>query len=236
MIMKRRRILLKISGEVLAGKEGFGADGKALMDLAQEIQTLIKKNVQVAIVVGGGNFWRFRDNKALNIPRSTSDAVGMLATIMNARLLTEALRSLKIKARTLSAHGDFYFAEPYVPEFGRHCLDQGEVVICAGGTGNPYFTTDSAAALRALELDCDELLKGTQVEGVYDSDPRTNKKAKFLPKLSYQTVLDKELGVMDLTAIVLCKDNKLPVRVFNGHVKGNLLKAAQGKAIGSLIS
>lgn len=228
--------MLKISGEVLAGELGVGADGKALLALATEIQTLVKKNIQVAIVVGGGNFWRYRDNKGLEIPRSTSDAVGMLATIMNARLLTEALRSIKVKARTLSAHGDFYFAEPYVPEFGRHCLDQGEVVICAGGTGNPYFTTDTAAALRALELNCDELLKGTQVEGVFDSDPRKNKKAKFLAKLTYQTVLDRELGVMDLTAIVLCKDNQLPVRVFNGHVKGNLLKAAQGKPVGSLIS
>ncbi len=233
---KIKRVLLKISGEVLAGPEGTGADGKALLAVATEIQSLVKKNIQVAIVVGGGNFWRYRDNKALEIPRSTSDAVGMLATIMNARLLTEALRSIKVKARTLAAHGEFYFAEPYVPEFGRRCLDQGEVVICAGGTGNPYFTTDTAAALRALELNCDELLKGTQVEGVYDSDPRKNKKAKFLAKLSYQKVLDLELGVMDLTAIVLCKDNALPIRVFNGHVKGNLLKAAQGKSLGSLIS
>lgn len=234
--MKRRRILLKISGEVLAGPDGSGADGKALMEVATEIQSLVKKNIQVAIVVGGGNFWRYRDNKSLDIPRSTSDAVGMLATMMNGRLLVEALRSLKVEARVLSAHGDFYFAEPYVPEFGRRCLDRGEVVVCAGGTGNPYFTTDSAAALRALELDCDELLKGTQVDGVYDCDPKKNKKAKFLAKLSYQKVLDLGLEVMDLTAIVLCKDNGLPIRVFNGHVKGNLLKVVQGKSIGSLIS
>lgn len=234
--MKRKRILLKLSGEVLGGPDGSGADGAALLAAATEIQGLIKKNVQVAIVVGGGNFWRYRDNKALDIPRSTSDAVGMLATIMNARLLTEALRQKGLKAFTLAAHGESYFALPYSPELGKKMLDEGAVVVCAGGTGNPYFTTDTAAALRALELECDELLKGTQVEGVYDSDPVQNKKAKFFPRLSYQTVLDLELAVMDLTAIVLCKDNGLPIRVFNSHVKGNLLKAAQGKTIGSLIS
>ena len=234
--MKKRRILLKLSGEVLGGSDGVGADGKALMAAAGEIAQLIKKNVQVAVVVGGGNFWRYRDNKSLVISRTTSDAVGMMATIMNARLLAEALEALKVKARVLSAHGNFYFAEPYVPDFGRRCLEKGEVVLCAGGTGNPYFTTDTAAALRALELDCDELLKGTKVEGVYDSDPMKNKKAKFFSKLKYQEVLDRELGVMDLTAIVLCKDNGLPVRVFNGNGKGNLLKAALGKSIGTLIS
>lgn len=234
--MKKRRILLKLSGEVLGGETGVGADGKALMAVASEVAQLSKKNIQVAIVVGGGNFWRYRDNKALSISRTTSDTVGMMATIMNARLLAEALQQLKVKARVLSAHGDFYFAEPYVPAFGRECLDRGEVVLCAGGTGNPYFTTDTAAALRALELDCDELLKGTNVEGVYSADPRKDKKARFFAKLSLQEVLDLELGVMDLTSIVLCKDNGLSVRVFNGHVKGNLLKAAQGKTVGTLIS
>ena len=234
--MKKRRILLKLSGEILGGKDGQGADPAALIKVAEEIKTLNKKSIQVAIVVGGGNFWRYRDNKALEIPRSTSDAVGMLATIMNARLLTEALRAVGLKAVTLSAHGESYFALPYSPEAGKKILNEGAVLLCAGGTGNPYFTTDTAAALRALELDCDELLKETKVNGVYDSDPMKNKKAKFLPKLKHQDLIDRELGVMDLTAAQLCKENKLPIRVFNGHVKGNLLKAALGKSVGTLIS
>ncbi|QQR55264.1 UMP kinase [Candidatus Peregrinibacteria bacterium] len=234
--MKKRRILLKLSGEVLGGPDGIGADGAALMAAALGIQSVVKKNIQVAVVVGGGNFWRYRDNKSLAIARTTSDAVGMMATFMNARLLAEALKTLKVKTRVLAAHGNFYFAEPYVPEFGRNCLDRGEVVLCAGGTGNPYFTTDTAAALRALELECDELLKDTKVEGVYDSDPMKNKKAKLFSKLTHQEVLDRELGVMDLTAVLLCKDNGLPVRVFNGRSKGNLLKAALGKSVGTLIS
>ncbi len=220
---------------MLAGSDGVGADGAALVALAEEIKGLVKKKLEVAIVVGGGNFWRYRDNRKLKMPRSASDAVGMLATIMNGRLLQEALTSVGVAAHLLSAHGEFYFAAPYVPYHGIALLKHGDVVICAGGTGNPYFTTDTAAALRALELECDVLLKDTKVEGVYDCDPTKHKNAKFFPKISYDEVLKRELGIMDLTAIVLCKENGLPVHVFQGK-RGNLLKAAMGQKIGTIIS
>lgn len=220
---------------MISGPDGVGADGAALAALAEEIKTIVKKKVELAIVVGGGNFWRYRDNKKLVIPRSASDSIGMLATMMNARLLQEALTSVGVKARALAAHGDAYFVEQYSPNRGKELLAEKYVVICSGGTGNPYFTTDSAAAVRALELECDVLLKDTKVEGIYDCDPLKHKNAKFFPKISYAEVLKRELGIMDLTAIVLCKENKLPVHVFQGK-RGNLLKAVSGKKIGSLIS
>ncbi|MFA6024475.1 MAG: UMP kinase [Candidatus Gracilibacteria bacterium] len=231
---KARRILLKVSGEMMA-EQGQGADAAAVLKLAQDIKALWKKKIQVAIVMGGGNFWRYRDNKKLSISRSASDAIGMLATMMNARLLQEALESIGVPAKSLSAHGNFYFTEPYVPSRGKALLDKGTVVICGGGTGNAYFTTDTAAALRALELECSVLLKETKVSGVYDKDPMKYKNAKLLPKISYEEVLKRELQVMDLSAILLCSENKLPIVVFQGKA-GNLLKAATGKKIGSIIS
>lgn len=233
--MKFKRVLLKVSGEMLADKSGQGADAAAVLALAEDIKALWKKKVQVAIVVGGGNFWRFRDNKALSIPRTASDAIGMLATLMNGRLLQEALKTLKVPAHLLSAHGEFYFAEPYVPSRGTALLDRGDIVICAGGTGNPYFTTDTAAALRALELKCDVFLKETKVDGIYNKDPMKHKNAKRFEAISYDKVLDMRLELMDLTAITLCKENKLPVFVFQGK-HGNVLKAVSGKKIGSIIS
>ena len=197
--------MLKISGEVLGGPDGTGADAKALLALCEEIKKIRKKRIEVAIVVGGGNFWRYRDNKKLKISRSASDTIGMMATIMNARLLAEALMSLGVKARAMAPHSHVYFAEPYEPSRGKEILKRGEVVICGGGTGNPYFTTDSAAALRALELDCDVLLKATKVDGIYDKDPVKHKGAKFFAKISYDEVLRRGLGGMDLTAIVLSR-------------------------------
>lgn len=236
--MAYKRVLIKLSGEVLGGKDGLGADGEALLHFAKEIQSVVEKGVQVAIVVGGGNFWRYRDNADLNIPRASSDAIGMMATIMNARLLAEALMSLGVHANALAAHStDSYFAEPYVPLRGIQLLKRGDhVVVCGGGTGNPYFTTDSTAALRALELGCDVLLKATKVDGVYDKDPMEHEDAQFFEKLTYDEVLSRGLKVMDLTAITLCKENDLPVRVFNVMEPGNILKAALGESIGSLIS
>lgn len=220
---------------MLAGPDGVGADGTALLNLSEDIKALVQKKIEVAIVVGGGNFWRYRDNKHLTLARSVSDAVGMMATIMNARLLAEALNQKGVKAFALGAHTDGYYAYNYSPELGKKILNDRCVVICAGGTGNPYFTTDTAAALRALELECDVLLKDTKVEGIYDRDPMKHKNAKFFPKISYAEVLKRELGIMDLTAVLLCKENGLPVHVFQGK-RGNLLKAATGKKIGSLIS
>ncbi len=233
--MKFKRVLLKVSGEMLAGAEGQGAEAAAVMALAEDIKALWKKKIQVAIVVGGGNFWRFRDNKKLAISRTASDAIGMMATMMNGRLLQEALKTLKVPAHLLSAHGEFYFAEPYVPARGTQLLSRGDVVICSGGTGNPYFTTDTAAALRALELECDVFLKETKVDGIYDKDPMKHKNAKRFDHISYEEVLSRGLELMDLTAVTLCKENKLPVFVFQGK-HGNVLKAVAGKKIGSIIS
>lgn len=219
----------------MAGPDGFGADGNALKTLAEEIRGLVRKKFEVAVVVGGGNFWRYRDHSGLKLARSASDSVGMMATVMNARLLTEVLNQMGVKAFALSAHCDGYFAYNYSPELGKKILADKAVVICAGGTGNPYFTTDTAAALRALELECDVLMKDTKVEGVYDRDPLKFKNAKFFPKISYDEVLKLELKIMDLTAIMLCKENELPVHVFQGK-RGNLLKVASGKKIGTLIT
>ncbi len=237
--MAYKRIMLKLSGEVLASEDGWGVNAQALQQVVEQLKELVKKGVQVAVVVGGGNFWRYRDNTALSsaklLSRSVSDTVGMMATVMNARVLAEALNQKGVKAFALAAHGEGYFALNYSPELGKKLLAEKTVVICAGGTGNPYFTTDTAAALRALELECQVLLKGTKVEGVYDSDPNKNKKAKMFPTISYDEVLRRELQVMDLTSIVLCKENKLPVRVFNGRQKGNLLKVVSGKKLGTLI-
>ena len=234
--MAPKRILLKISGEVLGGEEGVGADGAALELLAKQIKALRKDGIEVAIVLGGGNFWRYRDNSDLSIPRTASDALGMMAATMNARLFTEVLKAIDVDARCMAAHGNFYFAEPYSPDFARNCMDQGAVVVCGGGTGNPYFTTDTTGALRALELNCEVMMKATKVDGIYDCDPVANPHAKFFDKISYDEVLERELSVMDLSAVVLCKENQLPVRVFNINAENAILRAASGESIGSLIT
>lgn len=234
--MKYKKILLKLSGEVLGGEAGVGADPEAVHEICKEIKAVVGKGVQVAIVVGGGNFWRYRDHKSLTLSRGTSDALGMLATMMNAKLLEEALNNFGVKAKALSAHGHSYFVDDYSPTIGNEFFDRKFVLILGGGTGNPYFTTDTAAALRALELKCDVLVKATKVDGIYDSDPIKNKKAKFFEKISYAEVMKRELSIMDLDAILLCKSNKMPVHVFNAQKKDNLLKVVSGKKIGSLIS
>ena len=234
--MEYKRILLKLSGEVLGGAAGTGIDAASVARLCGELKALQDAGMQVAVVLGGGNFWRYRDNAELKIARTTSDAMGMMATIMNARFLAEALRGIGCKANALAAHGEGYFAEPYTPGRARALLEQGHMVICGGGTGNPYFTTDTTAALRALELECEVLLKGTKVDGIYDADPVKNPQAKRFDQITYQEVLDRGLGIMDLTAITLCKENALPVRVFNLHIPGLLAQAAQGVALGSLIT
>lgn len=233
--MKYKRVMLKISGEVLSGDNPHGADGGAILKLCAEIKDVHRSGVQIAIVIGGGNFWRYRDNKALKISRVESDTIGMMATIMNARLLKNGLEAFKVKAKVLAPHVDFCFAEPYVASRGIQLLERKEIVICGGGTGNPFFTTDSAAALRALELGCDVVMKATKVDGVYDSDPVKNKNAKFFEKITYDEVLKRKLEIMDLNAVVLARENHLPVHVFNMKKAGNLLKAVKGKTIGTLI-
>jgi uridylate kinase len=232
--MAYKRIMLKLSGEVLGGSEG-GVDGQALSGLCDALLELTAQGLQLALVVGGGNIWRYRDNADLHIPRTASDTIGMMATVMNARVLAEALMMTGAQAHALAPFPQGYYVEPYSPNYAKELLSEGSIVICGGGTGNPYFTTDSTAALRALELDCEVLLKATKVDGVYDKDPAQHSDAQFFADLTYDEVLKRELGVMDLTAITLCKENKLPVRVFNVTKAGTMCSAALGEAIGTLI-
>jgi len=233
--MAYKRIMLKISGEALAGTREFGLDHGTLLDLAKQIHEVVKKNIQVVVVVGGGNIWRYRDTKESGIERNASDAMGMLATIMNGVALQSALESLGAYTRVCSAIDVPQLAEPYLTRRAVRHLEKGRIVICAGGTGNPYFTTDSAAALRALELSCDVLLKATNVDGVYDKDPNKEKSATKYEKLTYDEAIEKNLNVMDQSAFSLCREQKLPIRVFNLSTKGNLLKAASGENIGTLV-
>lgn len=231
-----KRIMLKLSGEALSkpGK-GQGINQEILLDVAKRITEVAKKGIQVVVVVGGGNIWRYRDTKTSGIERTVSDAMGMLATIMNSVALQAALELHGMETRVLSAIDVPQLAEVFIRRRAIRHLEKGRIVICAGGTGNPYFTTDSAAALRALELNCDALLKATNVDGIYDRDPNQDKKAKLYKKLSYQEALEKHLNVMDQSAFSLCAEQKLPIRVFNFGSKGDLLKAAMGGEVGTIV-
>src|SRR3989344_1142155 len=233
--MAYKRIMLKISGEALAGTREFGLDHGTLLDLAKQIHEVVKKNIQVVVVVGGGNIWRYRDTKESGIERNASDAMGMLATIMNGVALQSALESLGAYTRVCSAIDVPQLAEPYLTRRAVRHLEKERIVICAGGTGNPYFTTDSAAALRALELSCDVLLKGTNVDGIYDKDPNEHADAKKYSELTYQRAIENHLNIMDQAAFSLCQDQGLPIVVFNFLQKGSLLKAAKGEKIGTVV-
>mgnify|MGYP001584171775 CR=1 FL=1 len=229
-LMKRpRRLLLKLSGEALLGKQSAGIDFSILGKLADQVLYLRKKGYEVALVLGAGNIWRFRDHEDSGISRVSSDFMGMLATIMNSVALMSAIEKQGGTARVCSALDIPAVAEPYIKRRAARHLEKGRVVICAGGTGNPYFTTDTAAALRALELDCDLLVKATHADGVYDDDPRTNKKAKRYDRVSYDEVLEKDLKVMDGAAIALCRDGNLPIQVYLFGTKEDLLRAVKGK-------
>jgi uridylate kinase len=229
--------MLKLSGEAFSkpGK-GQGINQEILLDVAKRITEVAKKGIQVVVVVGGGNIWRYRDTKGSGIERTVSDAMGMLATIMNSVALQAALETQSMETRVLSAIDVPQLAEVYIRRRAIRHLEKGRIVICAGGTGNPYFTTDSAAALRALELNCDVLLKATNVDGIYDRDPNVDKKAKLYKTLTYQEALEKHLNVMDQSAFSLCAEQKLPIRVFNFGSRGDLLKAAMGGVVGTLVS
>lgn len=231
-----KRIMLKLSGEAFSkpGK-GQGINQKVLLGVAKRIVEVAKKGIEVVVVVGGGNVWRYRDTKESGIERTVSDAMGMLATIMNSVALQAALESQGMETRVLSAIDVPQLAEVYIRRRAIRHLEKGRMVICAGGTGNPYFTTDSAAALRALELNCDVLLKATNVDGVYDRDPHLDKKAKLYKTLSYQEALEKHLNVMDQAAFSLCAEQKLPIRVFNFDAPGALLQAAMGGEVGTIV-
>lgn len=233
---KYKRIMIKISGEVLGDASGHGIDTKALNKIAKELVDLNKHKIQIVVVNGGGNIWRYRDTKNSGIERTTSDYMGMMATIMNGVALQSAIEKNGAHSRVATALDLPQIAEPYIRRRVIRHLEKNRIVICAGGTGNPYFTTDTAAALRAVELDCDVILKATKVDGVYTADPLKDKKAKKYKKLSYSEAIEKNLQVMDQTAFSLCRESKMKIVVFNMHKKDAILHAAQGKDIGTLVS
>lgn len=234
-----RRILLKLSGEALAGSTGdkkFGIDAKILDGVCKEIATVVESGTQVAVVIGGGNFFRGISASESGIERATADYIGMLATVMNALAVQQGLKQIGVHARVQSAIPISPVSEPYVRLRALKHLNLGRVVIFAAGTGNPYFTTDTAASLRAAEINADILVKATKVDGVYDSDPLKNPDAIRFDKVTYDEVLQKRLGVMDATAIALCRDNNMAMRVLSINDEGALAKMAQGEDIGTLIT
>jgi uridylate kinase len=232
---KFERVLLKLSGEALMGNKGFGIEHSVLDNVAHQIKSVIQ-DVQIAIVVGGGNFWRGTGEEAKNMDRATADYAGMLATIMNALVLQDSLESHGIVCRTQSAITISAIAEPYIRRRAIRHLEKGRVVIFAGGTGNPYMTTDTAAALRAIEIGADVLLVAkNKVDGVYDADPLKNPKAKKFTRLTHQKAMELQLRVMDITAFSLCRENDLPIIVFDVQQEQNIVRAIKGQQIGTLI-
>ncbi|HRE39959.1 MAG TPA: UMP kinase [Ignavibacteria bacterium] len=231
-----KRILLKLSGESLMGSQNFGIDSEVLNHIAVEIKKIIHLNIQIGIVIGGGNIYRGLSASKQGVDRATGDSMGMLATVINSLALQNSIEKIGIPTRVQTAIQMDEIAEPFILRRADRHLEKGRVVIFAGGTGNPYFTTDTAAALRASEIKADLVLKGTRVDGVYDSDPEKNPSAVMYKKLSYEEVLDKNLKVMDLTAITLCMENNLPIKVFNMNISDNLKKVVVGEDIGTLIS
>ena len=230
------RILLKLSGEALLGDEDYGIDPKIIHRIAVEIREVIQLGIRVAIVIGGGNIFRGAGLAQGGIDRVTGDHMGMLATVMNSLALQDALESIGVDARVMSAVSVHDVCEDFIRRRAVRHLEKGRVVICAGGTGNPFFTTDTAAALRAIEVGADIVLKATKVDGVYSADPVTNPDAKLFDNLKYDEVIENKLGVMDTNAIVLCRDQGMPIRVFNVFEEGNLLRIVRGEAIGTLVS
>ncbi|HSL91458.1 MAG TPA: UMP kinase [Candidatus Limnocylindrales bacterium] len=231
-----RRILLKLSGEALMGKQEYGIDPGVLSDLSAEIRQVAGLGVQVALVLGGGNIFRgIRTSREYGIDRASADHMGMLATVINSLALQERLERDGVVTRVLSAIEMRAIAEPYIRRRALRHLEKGRVVLFAAGTGNPYFTTDTAAALRAMEINADVILKATKVDGVYDRDPMVHKKAKKFAELTYIDVLQKNLKVMDATAISLCMDNGLPIVVFNLTGRGNIVRVVRGEKIGTVV-
>ena len=229
------RVLLKLSGEALAGDVGYGIDPKVVDDLADQIAEIVRAGVQMAVVVGGGNIFRGLAGSAEGMDRAQADYIGMLATVMNALALQDAFERHGIFSRVQSAINMQEVSEPYIRRRAIRHMEKGRVVILAAGTGNPYFTTDTTAALRACELDVDVLMKATKVDGVYDSDPKKNPDAKRYDRVSYMEVLSKGLNVMDSTATSLCMDNDVPMIVFDLTVKGNISRALKGEDVGTTV-
>ena len=230
-----KRVLLKLSGESLAGGAAFGIDAERVKELASEIAEVSRAGVQVGIVVGGGNIFRGVSARALNMDRVAADHMGMLATVINALALQDALEQIGAHTRVMSAIEMHEVAEPYIRRRAMRHLEKGRIVIFGGGTSNPYFSTDTAATLRALEIHAEVIAKATRVDGVYDKDPLKFPGATMFRQIEYTQVLSERLGVMDATSIAMCRDNKLPIIVFNLNQKGNILRMAMGEAIGTVI-
>jgi len=234
---KYERVLLKVSGQSFCKPGGFGIDGQQIASIGERIRNICRIGPQVAVVVGGGNFLRGENfSEVSKIPRNTADYMGMLATIINACALQEMLEKLGQPTRVLSAIAVSAICEPFIRRRALHHFDKGRVVILAGGTGNPFFTTDTCAALRAAELNVDLLIKATKVDGVYSEDPTKNPDAELFTKLSYEDVLKKNLRIMDHSAVSLCRENKIPIVVLNIFKEGNIAKAICGENVGTLIS
>ncbi|OGW50689.1 MAG: UMP kinase [Nitrospirae bacterium RBG_19FT_COMBO_42_15] len=233
--IRYKRILLKISGEALMGDKGYGIDPVVINTIANEIKEVYKLGVQIAVVIGGGNIFRGLVASASGMERASADYMGMLATVLNALALQDALEKRGVLTRVQTAIEMRELAEPYIRRRAIRHLEKKRVVIFAAGTGNPYFTTDTAASLRAMEIGAEVIIKGTKVNGVYDSDPMKNKNAKKFDKLNYLEVLQKGLKVMDATAISLCMDNSLPIIVFNLKKSGNIKRVVLGEKIGTIV-
>lgn len=234
--LKYRRVLVKLSGEALAGEQGFGIAPAVVDRLTDEIRTLHQTGVVLGLVIGGGNIVRGTKASEEGMDRVSADYMGMLATIINALALQDLLDRKGVQTRVMTAIRMEALAEPYIRRRALRHLEKNRVVIFAGGTGNPYFSTDTAAVLRAIEMEADVLIKATKVEGVYTADPKKDPNAQFIPHLSFHDVLTKELGVMDAAAISLCKDNDLPIIVLNIHERGAVLGALRGEQKGTLVS
>ena len=229
------RILLKLSGEALMGDQSYGIDSQKLSNYASEIQNIVSKNIQVAVVIGGGNIYRGVQSEGAGFDRVQGDYMGMLATIINGMALQSALEKIDVDTRLLTAIRMEQIAEPYIRRRSIRHLEKGKVVIFGGGTGNPYFTTDTAATLRAIEIEADIILKGTRVDGIFPADPEKDSTAKMYDTISFDEVFQNKLNVMDLTAFTLCKENKLPIRVFNINKLGSLESICKGNKVGTLV-
>jgi len=231
-----KRILLKLSGEILAGERGYGIDPTITSEICNKIKTVLDMGIEVGIVIGGGNIFRGISAAANGMDRVAGDYLGMMATIMNSVALQSALEKLDCDTRVMSALSITQLAEPYIRRRATRHLEKGRVVVFAGGTGNPYFTTDTAAVLRAIEINADVVIKGTKVDGVYTDDPMINNDATRYDSLSYKEVIEKELRVMDLTAVTLCKENKLPIIVFDISSKTGLVDIVNSISVGTTVS
>jgi uridylate kinase len=235
-VLKYKRVILKVTGEALGGEEKYGIDSETVRAFAEEIKEVKALGCEMALVIGGGNIFRGAQLSEGGMERATADYMGMLATVINSLALQDALEKIGVSTRVMSAIEMRQVAEPYIRRRATRHLEKGRVVIFAGGTGNPYFTTDTTASLRAMEIGAEVILKATKVPGVFDSDPMKNSDAKKYGRLSYIEVLNKELKVMDSTAISLCMDNHLPIVVFNLMEKGNIKRVVCGEDIGTLVA